>query len=126
VRYPSLRENGDDYYVTFDDFRVCVGNYLDVTQSPAIPEISPIHEPALSGLRLRSSASLNTIPCETKALPMPSASRQPGNEVFFHHGLGLTHGFYDMLSVSRATREELARITDDLSALVESATMSPR
>ena len=49
-RYPSLRDNADGYYVTRDELRWCVRNYLPAGTDPADPRISPVLHPDLTGL----------------------------------------------------------------------------
>jgi acetyl esterase len=49
-RYPSLCDNADGYYVTRDELRWCVRNYLPAGTDPADPRISPSLHPDLTGL----------------------------------------------------------------------------
>ena len=74
-RYPSLRDNAGGYYVTRDELRWCVRNYLPAGTDLADPRI-PRHSTRTSPACPRPcSLSPSTTRSATRAPPTPRPSR---------------------------------------------------
>jgi len=114
-RYPSLTENAAGYYVTLDDLRWCVGNYLPIGADLTDPRISPSLQPDLSGLPAAVIAVAEYDPLRDQGIVYADAVRGSSVPVTLHKGLGLIHGYCDMLGVVTAARFELERVIDSVS-----------
>jgi len=109
-RYPSLCDNADGYYVTRDELRWCVRNYLPAGTDPADPRISPALHPDLTGLPATVLAVAQYDPLRDQGTAYASALRAASVPVTVHPGLGLIHGCFDMLGVTAAARDEMGRV----------------
>jgi acetyl esterase len=109
-RYPSLRENADGYYVTRDELRWCVRNYLPAGADPADPRISPARQTSLAGLPATVLAVAQYDPLRDQGTAYASALRAASVPVTLHPGTGLIHGCFDMLGVTPAARDEIGRV----------------
>ena len=114
-RYPSLTENAVGYYVTLDDLRWCVGNYLPVGADATNPQISPALHPDLSGLPAAVIAVAEYDPLRDQGTAYADAVQASSVPVTLHKGLGLIHGYCDMLTVVTAARFELERVINSVS-----------
>ena len=117
-RYPSLIENAAGYYVTLDDLHWCVGNYLPVGADATDPRISPALHPDLTGLPAAVIAVAEYDPLRDQGTAYASAVQGSSVPVTLHKGLGLIHGYCDMLTVVPAARLELERVLDSVSGLL--------
>src|SRR4029079_1993114 len=109
-RYPSLCDNADGYYVTRDELRWCVRNYLPAGMDPADPRISPARHPDLTGLPATVLAVAQYDPLRDQGTAYASALRAASVPVAVHPGLGLIHGCFDMLGVTAAARNQMGRV----------------
>src|SRR5690349_12588899 len=109
-RYPSLCDNADGYYVTRDELRWCVRNYLPAGTDPADPRISPARHPDLTGLPATVLAVAQYDPLRDQGTAYASALRAASVPVTVHPGFGLIHGCFDMLGVTAAARDEIGRV----------------
>jgi len=113
-RYPSLAENAAGYYVTLDDLRWCVGNYLPIGADATDPRISPSLHPDLSGLPPAVIAVAEYDPLRDQGTAYADAVQDSSVPVTLHKGLGLIHGYCDMLTVVPAARSELEQVIDSV------------
>jgi len=109
-RYPSLRDNADGYYVTRDELRWCVRNYLAAGPDPADPRISPARHADLANLPATVLAVAQYDPLRDQGTAYAKALRAASVPVTVHPGLGLIHGCFDMLGVTAAARDEIDRV----------------
>jgi acetyl esterase len=109
-RYPSLRDNADGYYVTRDELRWCVGNYLPAGTDPADPQISPTLRTDLADLPATILAVAQYDPLRDHGTAYALALQAASVPVTVHPGLGLIHGCFDMLGISAAARDEIGRV----------------
>ena len=109
-RYPSLRDNADGYYVTRDELRWCVRNYLPAGTDPADPRISPAQHTDLAGLPATVLAVAQYDPLRDQGTAYAQALLATSVPVTVHPGLGLIHGCFDMLGVTAAARDEIDRV----------------
>ena len=109
-RYPSLRDNADGYYVTRDELRWCVRNYLAAGTDPADPRISPAQHADLANLPPTVLAVAQYDPLRDQGTAYAKALRAASVPVTVHPGLGLIHGCFDMLGVTAAARDEIDRV----------------
>jgi acetyl esterase len=109
-RYPSLRDNANGYYVTRDELRWCVRNYLPAGTDPANPLISPALHADLANLPATVLAVAQYDPLRDHGTTYAEALRAASVPVTLHPGLGLIHGCFDMLGVTTAAREEMHRV----------------
>jgi len=122
-RYPSLAENAVGYYVTLDDLHWCVGNYLPVGADATDPRISPALHPDLSGLPAAVIAVAEYDPLRDQGTAYANAVQGSLVPVTLHEGLGLIHGYCDMLTVVTAARVELEQVIGSVrNALATSVT----
>ena len=109
-RYPSLRDNANGYYVTRDELRWCVRNYLPAGTDPADPLISPARRADLANLPATVLAVAQYDPLRDQGTSYAEALRAKSVPVTVHQGLGLIHGCFDMLGVTAAARDEMDRV----------------
>jgi acetyl esterase len=109
-RYPSLQENATGYYVTLDELRWCVQNYLPPGIDARDPRISPALHPDLAGLPATVLAVAEYDPLRDQGIAYSESLRAASVPVTLHEGLGLIHGYFDMLGVTAAARSELGRV----------------
>jgi len=109
-RYPSLRDNANGYYVTRDELRWCVRNYLPAGADPADPRISPALRADLTNLPATVLAVAEYDPLRDQGTAYAKALRAVSVPVTVHPGLGLIHGCFDMLGVTAAARDEIDRV----------------
>jgi acetyl esterase len=115
-RYPSLRDNADGYYVTRDELRWCVGNYLPGGQDLADPLISPARRADRAGLPAAVVAVAEYDPLRDQGTAYGAALRAASVPAAVHPGLGLIHGCFDMLGVTPAARDEMHRVVRSVRA----------
>jgi acetyl esterase len=123
-RYPSLRDNADGYYVTRDELRWCVGNYLPPSADLADPLISPARRADLARLPATVLAVAQYDPLRDQGTAYAEALRAASVPVTEHAGLGLIHGCFDMLGVTAAAREELGRVLGSVRAALAATPVS--
>jgi acetyl esterase len=109
-RYPSLRDNADGYYVTRDELRWCVRNYLPAGADPADPRISPARHTDLASLPATVLAVAQYDPLRDQGTAYAGALQAASVPVTLHSGTGLIHGCFDMLGVAAAARDEINRV----------------
>jgi acetyl esterase len=109
-RYPSLRDNANGYYVTRDELRWCVRNYLPAGADPADPLISPALHTDLANLPATVIAVAQYDPLRDQGTAYAKALRVTSVPVTVHPGFGLIHGCFDMLGVTAAARDEIDRV----------------
>ena len=109
-RYPSLRDNADGYYVTRDELRWCVRNYLPAGANPADPRISPALCTDLTNLPATVIAVAEYDPLRDQGTGYAKTLRAVSVPVAVHPGPGLIHGCFDMLGVTAAARDEIDRV----------------
>jgi acetyl esterase len=109
-RYPSLRDNATGYYVTRDELRWCVRNYVPAGTDLATPLISPARHADLAGLPATVIAVAQYDPLRDQGPVYAKSLRAASVPVTEHPGLGLIHGCFDMLGVTAAARDELNRV----------------
>jgi acetyl esterase/lipase len=109
-RYPSLRDNADGYYVTRDELRWCVRNYLPAGADPADPRISPARHTDLASLPATVLAVAQYDPLRDQGTAYARALQAASVPVTLHSGTGLIHGCFDMLGVAAAARDEINRV----------------
>jgi acetyl esterase len=109
-RYPSLRDNANGYYVTRDELRWCVRNYLAAGTDPADPRISPAQHADLASLPATVLAVAQYDPLRDQGTAYAKALRAASVPVTVHPGLGLIHGCFDMLGVTATARDEIDRV----------------
>ena len=109
-RYPSLRDNADGYYVTRDELRWCVRNYLPAGADPADPRISPALRADLASLPATVLAVAQYDPLRDQGTAYARALQAASVPVAVHSGTGLIHGCFDMLGVTAAARDEIDRV----------------
>jgi acetyl esterase len=115
-RYRSLTENAVGYYVTLDDLRWCVGNYLPVGADATDPRISPALHPDHSGLPAAVIAVAEYDPLRDQGTAYAAAVHGSSVPVTLHEGLGLIHGYCDMLTVVTSARFELDHVIESVSS----------
>ena len=129
-RYPSLCDNANGYYVTRDELRWCVRNYLPAGADPADPRISPALHTDLTDLPATVLAVAQYDPLRDQGTAYARALQATSVPVHVHPGLGLIHGCFDMLGVSAAARAEMQRVLRSVRetlAVTESAgTLAPQ
>lgn len=109
-RYPSLRDNADGYYVTREELRWCVRNYLPAGADPADPQISPALRTDLASLPATVLAVAQYDPLRDQGTAYARALQAASVPVTVHSGPGLIHGCFDMLGVTAAARDEIDRV----------------
>jgi acetyl esterase/lipase len=109
-RYPSLRDNAEGYYVTREELRWCVRNYLPPGADPADPRISPALRIDLAGLPATVLAVVQYDPLHDQGIAYARALQAASVPVTLHPGTGLIHGCFDMLGVTAAARDEIDRV----------------
>ena len=109
-RYPSLHDNASGYYVTRDELRWCVRNYLPADTDPADPRISPALRTDLTNLPTTVLAVAQYDPLRDQGTAYARALQAMSVPVTVHSGLGLIHGCFDMLGVTAAARDEIDRV----------------
>jgi len=109
-RYPSLHDNASGYYVTRDELRWCVRNYLPADTDPADPRISPALRTDLTNLPTTVLAVAQYDPLRDQGTAYARALQAMSVPVTVHSGLGLIHGCFDMLGVTATARDEIDRV----------------
>jgi acetyl esterase len=114
-RYPSLRENATGYFVTLDDLRWYVHNYLPPGTDARDPRISPALNPDLAELPATVLAVAEYDPLRDQGIAYAESLRAASIPVTLHEGVGLIHGYTDMLGVAAAARSELEGVLGTVS-----------
>jgi acetyl esterase len=109
-RYRSLQENASGYYVTLADLHWCVDNYLPPDGDSWKPRISPAQCSNLAGLATAVIAVAEYDPLRDQGAAYAEALRAASVLVSAHDGIGLIHGYCDMIGISPAAASELERV----------------
>jgi acetyl esterase/lipase len=117
-RYRSLEENASGYYVTLADLRWCVDNYLPPDVDRSNSRISPAQCSDLAGLATAVIAVAEYDPLRDQGASYAEALRAASVPVNSHDGMGLIHGYCDMIGLSPAAASELDRVVGSVRDLL--------
>jgi len=110
--HPSRRECSDGPYVTWQSVADCIELYLPAGADPRDPQLSPLHNPELSGLAAAVVATVELDPLRDEGEAYADALAAAGVRVIHQRTAGLPHGAFDMAGSSavaaRAVREATA------------------
>jgi acetyl esterase len=114
-RYPSVRENGDGFFLTAADVVACSRLYLAGTSPRGEPRLSPLRAD-LAGLGPTIVATAGFDPLRDAGHAFADALAAAGVDVRLREHPSLVHGFLGFTGVSRAADDAVAALHREVAA----------
>jgi acetyl esterase len=114
-RYPSIRENGEGFFLTAADVLACSRLYLAGTSPRGEPRLSPLRA-ELAGLGPTIVATAGFDPLRDAGRALSDALRAAGVDVRLREHPSLVHGFLGFTGVSHAADDAVAALHREVAA----------
>ena len=116
-RYPSVRENGEGYFLTAGDVVACSKLYLGGTSPKGETRLSPLRAD-LAGLGPTIVATAGFDPLRDAGRAFAEALTAAGVDARLREHPSLTHGFLGFTGISSGADEAVAALHAELAALL--------
>jgi acetyl esterase len=118
MEMPSIRENGEDYFLTRADMAWYYDQYLPDAAQRADPVVDLLHAPDLAGLPPAVVATAEFDPLRDEGDAYAERLRAAGVTVRHLPGPGLIHGYFAFLGVVAAADKRSRDVLDALDDLL--------